>query len=315
MQRTQGEQSGERNRNLVGVSRRTMLTGAPAAFAATAFWYGAPAAQRRRRISKIKPDLDRIERVIRKGRIKQSVCRWCYPQLSLEDLCAVAAKMGFKSVELLRPTDFPTLKKYGLVCAMTSTHGLTKGLNRKEHHAKCLAAIRESIEAAAEAGFPNVITFPGNREGMPDDVGLENCLIALKKIVGWAEKKKVTICMELLNSKVDHPDYMCDHTAWGVELCKRVGSERFKLLYDIYHMQIMEGDIIRTIRTNHEYIAHFHTGGNPGRHEIDDTQELNYGAIMRAIADLGFDGYVGQEFIPTRDPLESLAQAARICDV
>ncbi len=207
------------------------------------------------------------------------------------------------------------LKKYGLICAMVSTHRLTGGLNHPENHAQCLASIREAIDAAAEAGFPNVITFSGNRAGMPDDVGLENCATALKQIVGYAEKKKVTICMELLNSKVNHKDYMCDHSAWGVELCQRVGSERFKLLYDIYHMQIMEGDIIRTIQQHHECFGHYHTGGNPGRHEIDETQELNYGAIMRAIAETGYQGYVGQEFIPTRDPLTSLAEAVKICDV
>jgi len=256
-----------------------------------------------------------IKRVVKNGRINQSVCKWCYGKLSLDKLSAAAAKMGIKSVELLSPRDFPTVKKYGLICAMVSTHGLTRGVNNKKYHAECLAKIRAGIDAAAENGFPNVITFPGNRAGMPDDVGLENSVIALKQVVGYAEKKKVTICVEYLNSKVDHKDYMFDNMKWGVELCKKVGSERMKILYDIYHAQIMEGDIIRTIRDFKEYIGHYHTGGNPGRNEIDDTQELYYPAIMRAIVKTGFKAYVGQEFIPTRDPLTSLAQAVRICDV
>jgi len=198
---------------------------------------------------------------------------------------------------------------------MVSTHGLTKGLNRKENHEQCLARIRSAIDATAEYKFPNVITFPGNRAGMPDDIGVDNTVIALKQIAGYAEKKKVTICVEYLNSKVDHKDYMFDSTAWGVEVCKRVGSENVKILYDIYHAQIMEGDIIRTIRTCKDYIGHYHTGGNPGRNEIDETQELYYPAIMRAIADTGFKGYVAHEFVPKRDPIESLAYAVRICDV
>jgi hydroxypyruvate isomerase len=200
---------------------------------------------------------------------------------------------------------------------MVNTHGLTKGINRKENHEECLAKIRSAIDAAAEYTYPNVISFPGNREGMPDDVGVENSVIALKKIAGYAEKKKVTICLEYLNSKVNHKDYMFDNMAWGVEVCKKVGSERVKILYDIYHAQIMEGDIIRTIRDNKEYIGHYHTGGNPDRHEIDETQELYYPAIMRAIVETGFKGYVAHEFVPKpkSDPIESLAYAVRICDV
>jgi len=257
----------------------------------------------------------RVERIVKKGRINQSVSKWCYGRFSLDELCAIAKKMGLAAIDLLRPRDFATLKKHGMVCSMVSTHGLTKGLNRKENHEKCLAAIRSAIDAAAEYQFPNVITFPGNRAGMPDDVGIENMVIALKQIAGYAEKKKVTICMEYLNSKVNHKDYMFDHMAWGVEVCKKVGSERVKILYDIYHAQIMQGDIIRTIRNNKEYIGHYHTGGNPGRNEIDETQELYYPAIMRAIAETGFKGYVAHEFIPKRDPIESLAYAVRICDV
>jgi len=259
--------------------------------------------------------IEEVERMVKKGRINQSVCKWCYRKIPLDELCAAAAKIGLKSVELLSGLDLATVKKYGLVCAMVESHGITRGMNNKEYHADCIAKIRTGIDAAAEHGFPNVITFSGNRAGIPDDVGLENAVIGLKQIVGYAEEKKVTICIEYLNSKVNHKDYMFDNMAWGVELCKKVGSERLKILYDIYHAQIMEGDVIRTIRDNKDYIGHYHTGGNPGRNEIDETQELYYPAIMRAIADTGFKGYVGQEFVPKRDPLTSLAQAARICDV
>ena len=230
-------------------------------------------------------------------------------------MCVIGKKMGLKAIDLLGPNDFPTLKKHGLACSMINTHNLTKGLNRKENHEECLEKIRTAIDAAAEYGYPNVISFPGNREGMPDDIGVENSVIALRKIVGHAEKKGVTICLEYLNSKVNHKDYMFDNMAWGVEVCKKVGSQNVKILYDIYHAQIMEGDIIRTLRNNKEYIGHYHTGGNPGRNEIDETQELYYPAIMRAIADTGYKGYVAHEFVPKKDPIESLAYAVRICDV
>ena len=249
------------------------------------------------------------------GRIKQSVCKWCYGKIGLDDFSAYCAKIGIRSVELMGPQDWPTLIKHGLVCAMTPSHGITKGLNRKENHDECLAKIRKGIEDTSEAGFPNVICFSGNRAGMDDDEGMKNCEIALKKIVGFAEEKNVTICMELLNSKRNHKDYMCDRTAWGVELSKRVGSPRFKLLYDIYHMQIMEGDVIATIRESKDYIGHYHTAGVPGRNEIDDSQELYYPPIMKAIVDTGYKGYVGQEFVPKRNALESLAQSVKICDV
>jgi hydroxypyruvate isomerase len=258
---------------------------------------------------------DDVEQIVKNGRINQSVCKWCYGNISLDDLCAVGKKMGLKAIDLLGPNDFPTLKKHGLACSMLNTHGLTKGLNRKENHEECLEKIRTAIDAASENGYPNVISFPGNREGMPDDVGVEYSVIALKKIAGYAEKKGVTICLEYLNSKVNHKDYMFDHMGWGVEVCKKVGSANVKILYDIYHAQIMEGDIIRTLRDNKEYIGHYHTGGNPGRNEIDETQELYYPAIMRAIAETGFKGYVAHEFIPKKDPIQSLAYAVRICDV
>ena len=254
-------------------------------------------------------------RVIEHGRIRQSVCKWCYPKLSVEELCAAAKALGLQSVELLGPESYEIVKRYGLVCAVTNTHSIPKGLNHPENHEACLGAIRASIDAAAAAGFPNVITFSGNRAGMPDDVGLEHCVTALKSVAAEAERKQVTIVLELLNSKVDHPDYMGDRVEWGVELIQRVGSERCKLLFDIYHMQIMDGDIIRTVRDHHELIGHYHTAGVPGRHELDDTQELHYPAIMRAIAESGYQGLVGQEFIPVRDPIESLAEAARLCDV
>jgi hydroxypyruvate isomerase len=223
--------------------------------------------------------------------------------------------MGMKAIDLLGPNDFPTLKKHGLACSMINTHSLGNGLNRTENHAECLSKIRTAIEAASEYGYPNVISFPGNRKGMPDDVGIDNTVAALKQIVSFAEKKKVTICLEYLNSKVDHKGYMFDKMAWGVEVCKKVGSDNVKILYDIYHAQIMEGDIIRTIRKDHQYIGHYHTGGNPGRNEIDETQELYYPAIMRAIVKTGYKDYVAHEFKPKNDPIESLAYAVRICDV
>jgi hydroxypyruvate isomerase len=256
-----------------------------------------------------------VTRVVKNGRINQSVSKWCYGKLSLDELCVASKNLGLKAIDLLGPGDFPTLKKHGLACSMINTHGLGKGLNRKEQHEECLAQIREAIDAAAEYEYPNVITFPGNREGMSDDVGIENTVIALKQIAAHAEQKKVNICLEYLNSKVNHKDYMFDNIKWGVEVCKKVGSERVKILYDIYHAQIMEGDIIRTIQTYKDYMGHYHTGGNPGRNEIDETQELYYPAIMRAIVETGYKGYVAHEFIPKKDPLTSLAYAARICDV
>ena len=253
-----------------------------------------------------------------KGRVNHSVCKWCYAKIPLENMCEAARRIGLQSVELLTVADFPVLRKHGLICAMvTGVPGnIPHGLNRLENHDAIAAYFEETLPEVAEAGFPNMICFSGNRAGMDDEEGLRNCAIGLKRIVGLAERQKVTVCMELLNSKVDHHDYMGDHTAWGFELCRQVGSERFKILYDIYHMQIMEGDVIRTIRESHQYIAHYHTGGVPGRHEIDDTQELFYPAIMRAVVDTGFKGFVAQEFIPSRtDALASLEQGVRICDV
>jgi hydroxypyruvate isomerase len=250
------------------------------------------------------------------GSFQHSVCRWCYEKIPVDDLARAAKQIGLSSVELLDPVDWPVVQKHGLTCAMANgTTKITDGFNRLENHATMVPSMVERIQACADAGLPNVICFSGNRNGMDDELGLEHCAIGLKQIVGEAEKRKITVCMELLNSKVNHKDYMCDHTVWGVELVKRVGSERFKLLYDIYHMQIMEGDVVRTITDNHEYIAHYHTGGVPGRHEIDSTQELNYAMIAKAIKETGHRGFVAQEFIPVRDPLTSLAEAVRICTV
>jgi len=249
------------------------------------------------------------------GRIQQSVCQWCFGKMPLEQLAEYAAKIGLKGIDLVGPDAFPVLKKHGLVATMLPTHSLTKGLNNPANHDECLARIRKAIDDAAEAGFPNVICFSGNRNGMADDEGMKNCAQALKQVVGLAEQKKVTLCMELLNSKLNHKDYMCDRTAWGVALCKAVGSERFKLLYDIYHMQVQEGDIIATIRQHKDHIGHYHTAGVPGRKDLDEAQELYYPAIMRAIADTGFKGYVAHEFTPRGDPMASLAAAVTLCDV
>jgi hydroxypyruvate isomerase len=251
------------------------------------------------------------------GRLKQSVSRWCYQKYDLDTLCKESVRIGLKGVDLVSPADWPTIKKYGLVPSMTQ-HGagtIPDAWNRLDNHERLEKEMRESLTLAAEAGLPNVITFSGNRKGMPDAEGLENCAIGLNKVKKMAEEKGVTINVELLNSKVNHKDYMCDHTAWGVALMKRVDSPRVRLLYDIYHMQIMEGDIITTIRENFAFIGHFHTGGVPGRHEIDGTQELDYHAVAKAIADLGYQGYIAHEFVPVRDPFQSLEQAFNICKV
>jgi hydroxypyruvate isomerase len=252
-----------------------------------------------------------------KGRLKQSVARWCYNSLPLEDLCRAAAGMGLAAIDLVAPVDAPTLKKYGLVPAMILPGGgsIPEGLNRLENHSRIEDELRRRIPEAAAVGAPNIITFSGYRRGLSDEQGIENCTSGLNRVKRIAEDHGVTICLELLNSKIDHRDYQCDHTAWGVELMKRVDSPRVKLLYDIYHMQIMEGDIMRTIRENIPYIAHFHTGGVPGRHELDDTQELNWRTVARTIADVGFSGYFAHEFVPLHDPLTSLRQAVELCTV
>lgn len=253
-----------------------------------------------------------------KGRVNHSVCRWCYSTIPLEELCQAAKNIGLESIELTGPDEWPVLKKYGLTSAMPNGAGLgiEKGFNNPVYHDELVASYEAVIPKVANAGLSQIICFSGNRNGLDDEKGIENCAVGLKRLMPIAEKHKVTIVMELLNSKVNHKDYQCDRTAWGAALCDEVGSENFKLLYDIYHMQIMEGDVIATIKKYHPYISHYHTGGVPGRNEIDETQELYYPAIMKAILDTGFKGYVAQEFIPKRpDKIASLKQGVEICDV
>jgi hydroxypyruvate isomerase len=253
-----------------------------------------------------------------KGKINHSVCRWCYGDIAFEDLCKAANTIGIASIELTGPEEWAILKRHGLTAAVGwgAEKGITDGFNNPALHDELVTRYTELIPRAAAAGIQQLICFSGNRRGLDDEKGIENCAVGLKRLMPVAEKYKITLSMELLNSKVDHGDYQCDRTEWGVALCEKIGSDRFKLLYDIYHMQIMEGDVIATIQKNSKYISHYHTGGVPGRAEIDDTQELNYPAIMRAIAETGFKGYVGQEFIPKRpDKIASLKQGVTICDV
>ena len=253
-----------------------------------------------------------------KGNIHHSVCRWCYQDVPLEDLCVAVKKIGFSAIDLVGLKDWPVLQRHGIFSSMCNGAeiSLTKGWNHTEYHPVLIKNYTEHIDLVAKAGYKNLICFSGNREGMDWETGWKNCVDGLKQIVGQAEKRGVIIQMELLNSKVNHPDQMCDNTKWGIELVKRMGSANFKLLYDIYHMQIDEGDVIRTITDNHSYFGHYHTGGVPGRHEIDESQELYYPAIMRAILATGFTDYVAQEFIPAKaDKLKSLEEAVRICDV
>jgi hydroxypyruvate isomerase len=248
--------------------------------------------------------------------IKQSVCRWCYDGISLATLAEHAAAIGLKGIDLVEPAQWEILRRHGLVGTMTPSHSITAGLSDPANHIDCLMKIRNAIEATAAAGFPNVICFSGNRTAkISDRDGLKNCAKAIKRVLRLAEKRKVTLCMELLNSKLNHRGYMCDRTEWGAELAKRIDSPRFKLLYDIYHMQVQEGDVIATIKKHAGVIGHYHTAGVPGRHEIDRGQELNYPAIVRAIAETGFDGYLAHEFIPAGDPLNSLRQAVQICQL
>ena len=285
------------------ITRRTAIAATAAALAAAAV----PAVATAGEVSE--------DQLVKNGRLKQSLCRWCYNKIELETLAAHARKIGLPGIDLIGPGDFATLKKHGLISTMTTSHGITKGLNRKENWDECLGKIREGIEANAANGYPNVICFSGNTDKMDPTEGMKNCAEALKKIMPLAEEKKVTVQMELLNSKRNHKDYMCDNSKWGVALVKMVGSERFKLLYDIYHMQIDEGDVIATIKENKDYYGHYHTGGVPGRNEIDESQELYYPAIAKAIIDTGFTGYFAHEFIPKREPLASLDAAVKLCDV
>jgi hydroxypyruvate isomerase len=253
----------------------------------------------------------------RKNRIHQSVCRWCYKQIPLDQLCAFAEQIGLKGIDLLNVDEWDIPRQHGLICTMGQCGGGTipDALNRLEHHDAIETAFRTNLPTAAKMGVPNVITFSGVRRGMSDEEGARNTIAGLNRVKKIAEDNGVMICMELLNSKVNHPDYMCDHTAWGVRVVEEVNSPNVKLLYDIYHMQIMEGDLIATITQNLAWIAHFHTGGVPGRHELDDTQEVQWDGVMRAIAGAGFKGYVAHEFVPVRDPLTSLRAAVDLCDV
>ena len=253
-----------------------------------------------------------------KGNINHSVCQWCYPDLSLEELCIVAKEFGLMGIDLIGPDGWDTLKNYGLESTMCNGAeiSLTEGFNDPQYHTLLIDNYTKQIKQVAQAGYTNLICFSGNKRGMDDETGLENCVTALQKILPLAEKLGVVIQMELFNSKINHPDYMCDNSRWGIELCKRLDSPNFKLLYDIYHMQISEGDIIRTITDNHQYFGHYHTAGVPGRNEIDETQELFYPAIMQVIVDTGYKGVVAQEFIPKNNkPLVSLKKSILICDV
>ena len=289
------------------LSRRDLLAGATLAAGAAAL---SPVALAEETSSK-----DNGKKDVKAGRLRQSVCKWCFRDMSVDELAAAGKAMGLVAIDLLTPDQFDAVKKHGLVCSMVSSHALSDGLCDPKHWDTALEKINAAVEATAREGWRNVICFSGNARGIDRKTGLKNCAEALKKITPVAEKANVILNMELLNSRVNHPDYMCDRSDWGIELCKEVGSDNFKLLYDIYHMQIMEGDIIRSIQDNHQFFGHYHTAGNPGRHELDDTQELFYPPIARAIADIGFDGFFAHEFIPTREPLASLEAAAKLCMV
>jgi len=308
-----------------GVTRRRLLQGAAGAVAAAAVagsTEAGPLGLRKR--TKAQPQ--QSKQGVVNGRINQSICHWCFtgdgsPEpWTLEQCCQHAVDLGVKSVELVDAKDWHILKKYGLICAMANSHGFVRGFNDKANHDWAIDILKREIDNCADAGFPTVITFSGFRNGIPDDVGLENTVAGLKKVIGYAEKKKINVCIEVLNSRVDqamkgHPGYMCDTVEWAYEVCDRIASPRMTYLFDIYHVQVMQGDIITRIRDYHKYVGHYHTAGCPGRNEIDDTQELNYRPIMREILKTGFKGYVGQEFIPTRDPLQSLREAVTLCDV
>jgi len=262
------------------------------------------------------PRVEPVNGLPREGRLKHSISRWCYGKIPIDDLCEAAKGIGYQSVELLSENEWLVPRKHGLTCAMANGFGqIPVGFNRLENHDKLVADAEAMIPKVAEAGIPNIVCFSGNRRGLSDAEGIANCITGFKRVTPIAEKLGVTLCLEVLNSKVDHKDYQADHTAWAVQVVQGVASPRLKILYDIYHMQIMEGDVIRTIRDNHQHIAHYHTGGVPGRNEIDETQELNYRCVMQAIADTGFTGFVAQEFVPKRDPIASMKQAFEICDV
>jgi hydroxypyruvate isomerase len=258
------------------------------------------------------------EGVVKVGRLKQSVCRWCYEKIPLPEFCKAVKGLGLTAIDLIEEKDWGLLADHGLVCSMgwkTGGGGIPDGLNDPKNHDAIVSGLLSSMPKARKAGVPNLIAFFGNRKGVSDDDAIRNCVVGLERVKKAAEEYGINVCVELLNSKVDHKDYQGDRTWFGVEVVRRVESPRVKLLYDIYHMQIMEGDVMRTIRDNHRWIAHYHTGGVPGRHELDDTQELNWRTVSRTIAETGFAGYVAHEFIPTRDPLTSLREAVVLCDV
>ena len=271
------------------------------------------------KVDNLRKSKSKAMKVIKNGRLKQSVSQWCYGKIPLPDLCRAAAEMGLVAIDLLEEKDWATPAEFGLVCSMGYAGGgsIPDGLNVKANHDAIVKGLTEKIPRAAKARLPNVITFFGNRRGMKDAEAIDNCVAGLNRIKSVAEGEGVNVCVELLNSKVDHPDYHGDRTAFGLEVVKRVNSPRVKLLYDIYHMQIMEGDVIRTIRDNHQWIGHYHTGGVPGRHELDETQELQWASVCKAIVETGFTGYVAHEFVPRNkdNPLESLRAAAALCDV
>lgn len=257
---------------------------------------------------------------VQHGRLPQSVVAWCFNPMPVPELARHAAALGLKSVELCDPKFWPELQKLGLTCAIAGSHGFTKGFAQAAEHEECITILRQRIDECAAARVERVITFSGYRRGLSDETGMKNMVDGLKRIVGFAEQKKVTLCLEMLNSRVaenmkGHPDYFCDDIERSVEVCRRVGSDRLKVLFDIYHVQIMHGDVIARIRQHAPFIGHVHTAGVPGRNEIDDTQELNYGPIIQALIGVGYRGFLGQEFIPTRDKIASLAQGVRICDV
>ena len=273
-------------------------------------------------LAKEKESTEKAGKAVTNGRIKQSIVHWCFKDhWDLEQTAKIAAQLGCQSVELVGPEHWPTLKKHGLTCAIAGSHGFTKGMNNPAYHDECIDKIRTRIDECAEFKFPSVITFTGMSENISPDEGMKNCVAGLKKIVGHAEKQGVTINLEMLNSRVSnhpmkgHPGYQGDHTEYCIDIIKKVGSPRLKLLFDIYHVQIMDGDVINRIKEHAEYIGHVHTAGNPGRGELDNAQEINYPPIMQALLDVKYDGYVGQEFIPTRDPLAGLTEAVKLCDV
>ncbi len=303
------------------ISRRNMLklTGSTIATAAVPGLVGAKDI-----VLSEQPDI--CKSAIVNGNLKQSVAHWCFTTaasvepMSMDKLMVESAKMGIKSIELVDPKEWGKLKEHGLICAMANSHGFVDGFNDKKNHAMCIDEIKKAVDYCVDAGFPNVITFSGFRHGIPDDVGIENSVEGLKKVIGYAEKKNINLVMEVLNSRVDipmkgHPGYMGDTVEWVGEVCKQIDSPRMKMLFDIYHVQIMQGDIITRIREWKDYIGHYHVAGVPGRNEMDENQELNFPAILREIVKTGYKGYIGQEFIPTRNPVDELRKAVRLCDV